>query len=162
METHSKVRNHECKLCYRKFKTEHSTRGHMKIVHKDEEKHFSRTIAQEELKFSCQYCSQKFLNQNILNYHFKDKHGDELEKERENRLEKPSKRKSRKVKPSKLVLQLKYEHERDDSNEIPSPTINQLPNDNGKYVCKLCHTEVDSLDNLRLHITNHRSTWLQK
>ena len=50
MALHSDQKNHQCNLCYKKFKLAEYVKRHMKAHHKDESEYFNKKIDEAQLK----------------------------------------------------------------------------------------------------------------
>jgi len=66
-----------CILCYKTFLKVKTLREH-KRTHKEDRIYFKKALSEVDLKFECRetICGQKFVTENILNYHNKTTHKD--------------------------------------------------------------------------------------
>lgn len=74
LETHKTELDHECNICYKKFKMSKYLNHHQKKYHPEESKFFEKTIDSSQLSHHCSKCDKRFLTEDILKYHMKDEH----------------------------------------------------------------------------------------
>ena len=62
-----------CKLCYEEYKTQASFLSH-KRLHTEDFETYNRELKEEDLKFECLRCNQKFLSIHLQRYHAINSH----------------------------------------------------------------------------------------
>ena len=72
-----------CKLCYINFNSNHNLEAHKKNIHtsKEEVQALSFKLDKSSLAHKCKFCLKKFLNENVLRYHFQYSHKEERRKD---------------------------------------------------------------------------------
>ena len=63
-----------CTLCRKHFSKVNDFKRHQESIHKEEMHLFEIDLSQEIMTHNCQLCSESFLNQTILKYHYKSEH----------------------------------------------------------------------------------------
>ena len=78
-QTHGEA-TFECKLCYTKFKLEKYLVSHQKSIHKNDQNLLGQELQEEDLKYKCESetCFKKFPTQDILEYHLRYGHKDNI------------------------------------------------------------------------------------
>ena len=76
LETHNTELNHECNLCYKKFKMTKYLTIHQRKYHAEQRQYFGKKIDPSLLSHSCSECDLKFLAESALQYHIRENHSD--------------------------------------------------------------------------------------
>ena len=74
LETHNTELNHECNLCYKKFKVTKNLKIHQKKYHGEQRKYFGKIIPPSLLSHGCSKCDLRFVSEAVLQYHVRVDH----------------------------------------------------------------------------------------